>query len=877
MLFKSVMDRLRGGKGGKAEGSGPQPAELYQDHVAGMSGLFAVPGLRPEEAQQVLQQPLIDLRLISGVQGVKIQGNAAREVSGARPIWDFLRAEALAGARVFAVVGGQGSGRTVLLQHMALTLAQRRHARYDAPSTLPLCLSVREHLATLCTEPAPDLDTLVQGPFLPPPPPAGPGLPGGWFLQQLKQGGGVLVLLDGLDEIDDPPQLQALARWLNRQIEAFPGSRFIVSLRPQGFREVRIDHACAVEVQPLRGEQVKRFLDVWFLARSGQGAKEGKEREEALQAAGRSSQALLNHLRPMPSVGALTTSPMLLAAMARLYEARGGQLPEQRVLLLNWLCEELAQAPSVPASSALDMAGRLKALRALADHISRGRGRDFKAEDLRKVAGAAVGSSAAEELLREARLGRGLVQESEPGRLRFVHPLLQEVLLAAHMKERPPSERRLDQLVQDPFWHESLSLFAAQADATPIVRACLQAQSVQTLCLASECLDVGKGLDRQVRVAAEKVLVEPLGGGAGKARKIATEVRLLRRMKSLRRMDETREIDPNYITCAEYQLFMDEMKERGHYEQPDHWPAMTFQKGQQDAPVAGVRPEDARDFCVWLNMRTGAARYRLPRPEEVRAFPADSDRLSAWCKEGEVYSLVGLGRQREQAIVAQLGRMQLLSMPATLPMERALHRSMDVLFDKAIIKLLELQTDAIAEQGLIHALSHVRELLIVRALELGTVISPDLDLARGLARASRHPEVSTAIERFEIGRARRLLEELMNDFGEFSPEGRLARLLGLILDAVESTTVASVQQAQRRYIALMAEWVHESYGSEDLTSGQRRHKQLQVAEFHGWLQIVLKRAEGELPAWEGIRLVRDQGLSNSTAETLDLPTWAYNA
>lgn len=874
MLFKSVMDRLRGGKGGKAEGSGPQPADLYQDHVAGLSGVFTIPGLRPEEAQQVLQQPLIDLRLISGVQGVKLQGNAAREVSGARQIWDFLRAEVLATARVFAVVGGQGSGRTVLLQHMALTLAQRRHARYDAPSMLPIFLPVREHLAALSSDPSPDLDAfLQQGPFLP------QQLPAGWFLQQLKQQGvgAVLVFLDGLDEIDDPPQLQAISRWLNRQIEAFPGCRFMVSLRPHGFREVRIDHACAVEVQPLRGEQVKRFLDVWFLARSGQGAKEGKDREEALQAAGRSSQALLNHLRPMPSVAALTNSPMLLAAMARLYEARGGQLPEQRVLLLNALCQELAQPPTVPASQSLDMAGRLKAMRALADHISRGRGRDFKADDVRKVAGSTIGAGGADELLREARLGRGLLQESELGRLRFAHPLLQEVLLAAHMTERPPSERRLDQLVQDPFWHESLSLFAAQSDATPLVRACLQAQSVQTLCLASECLDVGRGLDRQVRAAAEKVLVEPLGGPAGKARKLATEVRLLRRMKSLRRMDETREIDPNYITCAEYQLFMDEMRERGHYEQPDHWPAMSFHKGQQDMPVAGVRPEDARDFCVWLNMRTGAARYRLPRPEEVRGFPADSDRISAWCKEGEVYSLVGLGRQREQAIVAQLGRMQLLSMPATLPMERALHHSMDVLFDKAIIKLLELQTDAIAEQGLIHALSHVRELLIVRALELGTVISPDLDLARGLARASRHPEVSTAIERFEIGRARKLLEELMNDFGEFSPEGRLSRILGLILDAVESTTVSTVQQAQRRYFALMAEWVHESYAGEDLTSGQRRHKQLQVAEFHGWLQIVLKRAEGELPAWEGIRLVRDMGLSNSTAETLDLPTWAYNA
>ena len=53
-------------------------------------------------------------------------------------------------------------------------------------------------------------------------------------------------------------------------------------------------------------------------------------------------------------------------------------------------------------------------------------------------------------------------------------------------------------------------------------------------------------------------------------------------------------------------------------------------------------------------------------------------------------------------------------------------------------------------------------------------------------------------------------------------------------------------------------------------------KQQWVMEFYAWMQIVMARAAGKLVPWEGLRLVREPGVPGQ-GQTLDLPTWAYNA
>jgi hypothetical protein len=88
-----------------------------------------------------------------------------------------------------------------------------------------------------------------------------------------------------------------------------------------------------------------------------------------------------------------------------------------------------------------------------------------------------------------------------------------------------------------------------------------------------------------------------------------------------RRIDEITYIDDTLVTCAEYQLFIDEMCEQGKYYQPDHWTSYQFPAGQAREPILGVRHSDAGAFCEWLAGREkGDWKYRSPTMQEADNF-----------------------------------------------------------------------------------------------------------------------------------------------------------------------------------------------------------------------------------------------------------------
>ncbi len=106
----------------------------------------------------------------------------------------------------------------------------------------------------------------------------------------------------------------------------------------------------------------------------------------------------------------------------------------------------------------------------------------------------------------------------------------------------------------------------------------------------------------------------------------------------MQRIDENTYIDDTLVTCAEYQLFIDEMREHGKYYQPDHWTSYQFPAGKARAPVRGVRHSDAVAFCEWLTekeIREGI--YRLPMDKEavdyVMQSISDYSSIGYWTEE----------------------------------------------------------------------------------------------------------------------------------------------------------------------------------------------------------------------------------------------------
>lgn len=81
-------------------------------------------------------------------------------------------------------------------------------------------------------------------------------------------------------------------------------------------------------------------------------------------------------------------------------------------------------------------------------------------------------------------------------------------------------------------------------------------------------------------------------------------------------------MDDTLVTCAEYQLFIDEMREEGKYYRPDHWSSYQFPEGQAREPILGIRHSDVTAFCDWLSGRdAGNWQYRLPTSTEAGDHP----------------------------------------------------------------------------------------------------------------------------------------------------------------------------------------------------------------------------------------------------------------
>src|SRR5690349_17848944 len=142
-------------------------------------------------------------------------------------------------------------------------------------------------------------------------------------------------------------------------------------------------------------------------------------------------------------------------------------------------------------------------------------------------------------------------------------------------------------------------------------------------------------LSAEVRREVERRVLDALESEDPDESRPAANAQLLHRLhNSFQRIDDQREIDLEYLTSAEYQLFLDDMRTQGRDYQPDHWPRYQFPRGSALQPIKGIRPEDAESFCRWLTQRHGGAgtRYRLPHGAEVIDFPSAKEMTACWCR-----------------------------------------------------------------------------------------------------------------------------------------------------------------------------------------------------------------------------------------------------
>jgi hypothetical protein len=561
-----------------------------------------------------LGEVYVDLALVSRAAhqaSGDLLGPAAEDIPERRSISELLDSRSPV---VLAVTGQPGSGKSTMLADAARRGAQTGLGGRLNRRSIPILLALREHAAAIVADPAISLADVVRAAVG-----GGAGKePGGWWARQLRRGR-CLVLLDGLDEVARADDRIAVTSWVERQITAHPDNHFVVTSRSYGLPGRLTAQADVFVIRPFTADQVQLFLDRWYLAaeRHATGGS-GRTAGRAVQMRARESAVRLSSLLGQhPALHDLAVNPLLLTMIATAHRYRGA-LPDSRADLYGEICHVLlsrrGQAKDLPELMSWPAKQALLATLAyhmMSDHVSSlpaDRVLDILGPQLKRFPPAVTGDAFLDDISRN-----GLFIESSSGGYSFAHLTFQEYLAARHVSANPQLVKTLADGVSDPWWYEAILLYAATADASPIVRACLESGTIRALTLAFDCGEASTEIDPDLRLRLDferRRAFDPYCS--------AEHRRLIAGVAAARLIRQTLTTGTGVRICARpvpadlYWLFLADTQAPG----PDN-PC----DPHVDQPATGIWGTEAQAFVKWLNSITATAtgiEVRLPRHEELQ-------------------------------------------------------------------------------------------------------------------------------------------------------------------------------------------------------------------------------------------------------------------
>ena len=825
-----------------------------------------------------LEKVFVPLRVapesINQVTSAMLQATQAEKDS--LGIWDFIaRLNSQPAFQRIVVLGPPGSGKTTMLEHIALAYAQNKHRKQHrkTPALIPVLLYLRDIWEEIVTAAEIDLVSLIQQQdalqILNPPP--------NWFADRLRKGK-CLVILDGLDEVADAGFRQQVSRWVDRQMKTYPQTPFLLTSRPFGYRSAPLNEVKTVlEVQPFSLLQMEQFIGNWYLQNEIM-RRLGKEDPGVRQAAQSQANDLIRRIKDTPSLASMGLNPLLLTMIATVHCYRGA-LPGRRVELYAEICDVLLgrrqEAKGIP--NKLTPAQKKSVLQKLALNRMTKKSLEFKTvtgmllirEKLDTVSG---GEAEAEHFVKHIENVSGLLIEQQEGVYKFAHKSFQEYLAAVEIKERN-LDFILTRNIDDAWWDETIRLYAAQSDASNLIWSALQRQNVNALSLAYDCLEEGLSVQADIRKQLENTLEQGLESTDPDVFKLAAEVKLTQRLNKLLRIDERLEIDTSLITCAEYQLFIDQKRQAGENRQPDHWSDFRFPPGEAQKPITGVRASDAEEFCIWLTQSrnflgdtfierdtpifVGDFKVRLPSVKEAEDYPLAHGQIGYWGSNEIQMEIIGVASQQCSAWQRNFIAIFRRTLDRALD-DGAFDGAFDLARTRALARFRALDLARALDLSRALDFARARDLARAFALDLAHNRALALDFARALALACARARAALDLARdlaLDLGRDRALdlARDRALDRDHDSKRIRAYLLIvasvwlllsNIYFDASANRKVLRAQNLTRLHC--------QALGREYEQNAE------EILRVFAFLVLIEARRTGEMPAWEGIRIMRER-------------------
>ncbi|MGW5526226.1 NACHT domain-containing protein [Streptomyces xanthochromogenes] len=307
-LIEDVRDRV----GPRPEAAALAFEEKYARYVAQAHGRLELFGLTL--GRSASEWPLDTAYISLTVSGEPRQAMGLPDTGAATVSVE----QALAGTDRLLLRGPAGSGKSTLVQWLALNAARRTFGPElgDWNRCVPFVLRLRAFTAAESLPMPEDFLRSAGVPYAPPP---------GWTEALLSEGR-ALVLVDGVDEV--PMRLRARTEtWLKSLVTAFPKARYVVTTRPSAVSEDWLAGRgfVAHSLLPMEREDVRAFVAHWHgSARLGCPSPEERARLDAYEA------SLLSAVTSRRDLGRLATNPLMCALLCALNRDRRMQLPRAR-------------------------------------------------------------------------------------------------------------------------------------------------------------------------------------------------------------------------------------------------------------------------------------------------------------------------------------------------------------------------------------------------------------------------------------------------------------------------------------------------------------------------------------------------------------------